>query len=308
MKTLTAILALLRPHMLPSVLANASVVVLLMRPGSDLPWEALVPAWIAAAGIYVFGVAGAVLVDAKRDRQRPPDERTNPIVAGDLADWVVGLMALAGAAAAAGAALGFQDALEPITALAALGLTAILLAGARRWPPSRLVLTALVQAAVAAMGLTGEAVLQWWAVPGILAAHALIVEAFAYAWEGRRPPLYGNNWFHLLMAVGIVLIVLTAVGQRRPVQWWPADEGLTVVGVTWGLFAVVFALIFRRVSKAHRGPVLRIAGAGWMILLDLAFVTTVGPDEATGIFLVLLAAIPGSMWLLGKVGAAARRA
>ncbi len=303
MKTLTALLVVLRLPLLPSVLANASVVVVLMGKGAGLPWAALVPAWVAAAGIYVFGAAGSVLVDAPRDRQRPPAERTNPIVTGDLPDWLAGLLALAGAAAAAGTAFGFAGALEPKTVLAALALTAVWLGGAKRWPPSALVLAALVHAAVAAMGLTGEAVLRWWAVPGILAAHALLVEAFAYAWEGQRPPLYGNNWFHLLVAVGVVLVVLTAVGQRRPVQWWPAQRSLGIVGATWALFAVVFALIFTRVSPPRRGPALRVIGAGWMILLDLAFVTTAGADAATGLFLALLAAMVGVMWLPGRIAA-----
>ncbi|NLF32120.1 MAG: hypothetical protein GX591_14695 [Planctomycetes bacterium] len=303
MTTLPAILRLLRPHLLPVYLANASVVVLLTDRGGDLPWAALAPAWLAAAGLHVFAAAGGDLVDARRDRQRPPDERTNPIATGALADWLVGLIALAAAALAAGAAVGFGGALEPITVLAALGLTAVFLGGARRWPPAGLLLTALIQAAVAAMGLTGEAVFQWWAVPGILGAHTLLVSAFAYAWEGRRPPLYGNNWFHLLVATGAVLAVLTAAAQRWSVQWWPSEAKLNTVFLTWGLFALVFAVIFTRVSRARRGAMLRLVGMNWLILLDLAFVTTVGADRATWLFLVLLAAVPASMWLLGRVGA-----
>ena len=302
------ILRLGRPHVLASFLANASVVVVLTHQREALPWSALVPAWIAAAGICVFAAAGGDLVDARRERRRPPDERTNPVATGDLAGWLAGLIALAAAAVAVGAALAAPEALNTITVLSGLGLTAVYLGGAKRWPPSALLLTALIQAAVAAMGLTGAAVLQWWAVPGILAAHTLLVSAFAYAWEGRRPPLYGNNWFHLLVGVGIVLGVLTAAGQHWPVQWWPADEGLTIVALTWAMFVVVFAFVFRRVPKARRGPVLRMVGLGWLILLDLAFVTTVGADRATWIFLVLLAAVPGSMWLLGKRAGPAGRA
>jgi hypothetical protein len=296
MKTLFAIGRLVRLPMLFCFLADAAVIVLL-RAGEDIPYDDLKAVWLAAAGLYLFATAGNDAVDAHRDRRTPPPGRTNPIATGDLPVIAGVVLAIVGAAVAAAAAVTSPIVHAP-TVLVAMAMIAVYNAGARRFPPIGLVLLGLIRAANAAQTLTPDVATQWWAIPAVIAAHTIFVSAFAYAWERRRPPLYGNNWFHLLVLVAAAIAGLTVAAQRWSVRFWPAGTALTQVWLVWGLFALVFVAIFTRTGPAQRGPLLRMVGLNWLILVDYAFLLAAGLRRPGWVYLILAAAAAVSIRLM----------
>jgi len=296
MTTLFAILRLIRLPMLFCFLADAAVVVLLAG-GEQIPYADLKAVWLAAAGLYLFATAGNDAIDARRDRQSPLPGRTNPIATGDLPATVAVVLAGLGAVLAATAAVVSPVIHAPAT-FAAIAMIAVYNGGAKRFPPLGLVLLGLIRAANASQPLTGGPADQWWAVPAIIALHTIFVSAFAYAWERRRPPLYGNNWFHLLVLVAVGVAAFGMAAQKGAIHLWPPDLGLTQVWLVWALFALVFGAIFSRAGAAQRGPLLRLVGLNWLILLNYSFILSAGLRRPGWVYLALAAAVIVSIRLM----------
>lgn len=269
MQSLLAIARLVRLPLLFTALADASVVVLLTR-GFD--WRALSAVWAAAAGLYVFGMAGNDAMDAPADRARPSGPgRVNPVAAGELPRALAAVIALAGATLAVGVAAVCATVNIRFT-LIAIGAIAIYNGLAKRWPPAGLLLLGVVRAANAAQGLTGDWTVAWWLAPALIGAHVVFVSAFAYAWEAKRPRL---TWFGTVILIGACFaaaVGLIAADMFGRVALWPATPGrLWIVAVAWGLFLLLFAAIARKAPRSQRGPLLIFTGLSWLIVLDWSF-------------------------------------
>ncbi len=307
MKTLLAILRLVRFPLIFTAFADASVVVCLRAEGLD--WPALAGLWAAAGGLYVFGMAGNDLFDVRRDRRALTARRTgrvNPVASGEIPVALAAGITLAGAATAAAAA-ALSPAVNPWMTLAVAGMALAYNAGAKLATPVGLVMLGGIRAANAAQGLVGDDVLAFWAVPAILGGHVIFVSAFAHAWEHKRPPLHGNNWFYLLALCAAALLCLALARRHLQVNFWPAGEGLGCVAGAWGLFVAVFFWIFLRAPAGRRGPLLILIGLSWLIVLDGAFVLAAGLTRASWVFAGLLAAVIASSRAVQYVGQRCRR-
>jgi len=290
-KTLLAILRLVRFPLIFTALADASVVVVLRAEGLD--WPALAGVWAAAAGLYVFGMAGNDLFDVRRDRRAASTRRSgriNPVASGEMPFALAVGVALAGVSAAAAAA-AMSPAVNPWMTLAVAGMALAYNAGAKFATPVGLLLLGGIRAANAAQGLTGTETLSFWAVPAVIGGHVIFISAFAHAWERKRPPLYGNNWFYLMALCAAALLGLGLARRHLHVDFWPAGEGLGRVGGTWLLFVAVFFWIFLKAPARRRGPLLVLVGLSWLIVLDGAFVLAAGLTRAGWLFGGLLAAV-----------------
>ncbi len=291
MKTLLAILRLIRLPLLFTALADATVVVVIIA--KDIHWPALEAVWGATAGLYLFGVALNDVIDARRDRATEASGafgRVNPVAGGDLPAPAALAIALLGALLAFTAAWASEYVNITMTATAA-GLILAYNLGLKRFPPIGLPILGAIRAAWAAQGLVGDDMLTLWAVPAVIAAHTVFVSAFAYAWEGRKPPLYGNNWLHLLAVCAAALVGLGMAPDKWGAGFWPADRSLSKVYLTWALFIAVFGGIFARLPRTQRGQVLRFFGLVWLILLDYSFVLAAGVTQPGLIFVALLACV-----------------
>ena len=140
-------------------------------------------------------------------------------------------------------------------------------------------------------------------MPGIIGFHVIFVSAFAYAWEAKRPPLGGNNWFILLALCSLSLLGLGLARQKLGAVLWPAGGSLWPVGAAWGVFAVLFLAIFARALRGRRGGLLVHSGLSWLIVLDWAFVYAGGQKQAGVLFAALLACVLISSRLLRRAGA-----
>jgi len=283
-------LRLIRFPLLFAALADASVAAMLVRQG-EFDVAALMAVWLAAGGMYVFAMAANDVFDAGPDRQAQQAgrfSRINPVASGELAFPVAAAVAFGGAGLAVAAAVA-SPAVNDWAVVAGLAAVVLYNVGAKRFPPVGLVMLGAVEAAYAGLALTGGEALRWWAVPTILACHVIFIRAFAHAWQRKRPPLYGNNWFILLAACSACLLALGWARQRLGAEFWPAGERLGNVGMMWGVFLIVFGAIFLRAARAQRGPLLVLAGTAWLILLDFAFVQAAGYNRPSMLFLGLLA-------------------
>jgi hypothetical protein len=310
MKTLLAILRLVRFPLLFTALADASVIVLL-RHGGLFDWSALGPVWLSAAGLYVFGMAGNDLLDARRDRlagQAGHGGRVNPVAAGQLSPTLAATIALTAAVVALMAAI-LSPAVNIWIVLAVLGMALLYNGGAKKFPPVGLLLLGLIRAGNAAQGLTGSAMTEWWFVPGLLGMHVLIVSAFAYAWEGKKPPLYGNNWFHLMWLTALTLAGVEMIRKHLGASPWPTGEAW-VVALAWLGFVALFVAIFLKVPRAQRGGLLVYVGLSWLVVLDGAFLLAAGHGQAVWLYGLLLGAVLLSGRMLRRLSSprAAQRA
>lgn len=297
MKTLQAILRLIRLPLLFTAMADASVVVLLTR-GFD--WSALLAVWTAAAGLYIFGMAGNDCFDIQRDRaalQAGHAGRVSPLAASQLSLPLAVAVTLGGAGLALAMAR-LSPAINPWMTLAALALALLYNSGVKFVPPIGLVLLGAVRAANAAQGLTGGAEHSFWLVPAVIGLHVTFVSSFAYAWEAKQPLLGKRNIAILLAVCALVLADLVMTGHRHAVHFWPTSQGLWMVALAWSAFLAVMILIHRRAPRPQRGPLLILTGLSWLIILDWSFVLAAGFYRAGVIFAVLLAAVLISRRLL----------
>ena len=143
-KKVLAVLRLIRLPLLFTALADASVLVVLTHH-PPLALDALANVWLAAAGLYVFGMAGNDVMDAGRDRQAMQAGRVgrvNPVASGELSRAAGAAVALVGAAVAL--TVGYASAcVNPWIVAAAVGLIALYNGGAKFLPPLGLLLLGL---------------------------------------------------------------------------------------------------------------------------------------------------------------------
>lgn len=291
MRTLLGVLQLIRLPLLLTALADASVVAVVHHGG--LAWDALVPLWVCAAGLYVFGMAGNDWFDRASDReamQAGSAGRANPIVAGLVPDVVaLGVVMLSGVAAVVVASLSPH--VNEWATLAGLAMALAYNAGGKRLPPLGLLLLGGGRAANAGQGILDPATMPYWAVPAVLGFHVVFVSAFAYAWERKRPSLYGNNWLYLLAGCGVVLAAMGLAKQTLGTQYWPAGKGIAAVAAAWVVFLALFVFIFLKVPRLRRGPTLVLMGLSWLIVLDWAFCYAAGLPQTGALFGALLAGV-----------------
>ncbi len=306
MKTLFAILRLVRFPLIFTAIADASVVVVLRAQGME--WPALGAVSAAAAGLYVFGMAANDLFDVSRDRKARAaggGGRVNPVASGELPVATAGGVAAAGLGGATAAAM-LSSAIDPVVTAAAACMILLYSAGLKRFPPAGLLLLGAIRAANASQGLVGDAAVLWWAVPAVIGGHVLFVSAFAYAWEGKKPPLYGNNWYILLALSAASVLALGTVANRLGVQFWPG-VGLHKIGLAWGLFLLGFLLIFSRAPRRQRGPLLILGGLTWLIVLDYTFILAAELTEPGWLYAALLAGVLVSTKVMQWLGRRVRR-
>lgn len=248
-----------------------------------LLWEHLGLAAGVAIGLYVFGMVGNDVFDARRDRVFAPHR---PIPAKRIRAQSATALAMVALLLAILCAVGL-GVTHTLFCLAAAGLIVFYNAAAKFMPGVGILTLGLIRAAHM---LVGEpTILFCWPV-WLVMTHVIVITALAHRLEHKRPYLSKPELWGL--SAGWVFWSLAIIG------WMAQRDGLTVYHKPWvwagpiiaGLaFLGIIALLTRRpADERAAGRTLMRLGLTWLIIFDGSWFLSAGLWQASILFAALL--------------------